>query len=170
MIRKCKPYKGKSEYSTGVKLRKGLPVTEVEMEAFRLSKRSQPSYKKLKRVNLTSLDRRAKRLLYNAESRAKKIGVPFDLTFEWLLPKLQAGKCDVTGIAFDFESAATAKNKYAPSLDREDPAKGYTKTNVRLVVWIYNSAKGENTHNELLEFAQILVSTNIAVTANASNL
>ena len=164
-----KPYKGNSEYSTGVKLRKGLPVTEEEMVAFRLAKRSQPSYQKSKRTNLTSLDRRAKRLLYNAEDRAKKIGVPFDLTLEWLLPKLQNGRCEVTGIAFDLEPARTAKNKYAPSLDRENPAQGYTKTNVRLVVWIYNSAKGENTHNELLEFAQILVSANTAIIANASS-
>jgi hypothetical protein len=105
-----------------------------------------------------SVEGRSSILIYSATRRALQEGYEFGLTVEWVASKLQKGTCEATGIPFDLSpSNETIRNKYAPSLDRIDNTKGYTEDNVRLVVWMYNVAKNEYSHEDLLAFAKQLI-------------
>lgn len=80
--------------------------------------------------------------LQAARSRSKRKGVPFDLTFDWLLAtaKQQDFRCKLTGIEFYATPPHRGKvNPYAPSLDRIEPAKGYVTSNVRIVLRAVNT-------------------------------
>lgn len=95
-------------------------------------------------------------MLADAKYRAKNTGVAFTLTKEWLLPKVEAGVCEATGLTFCFNG--THRNKaWSPSLDRINPLMGYTPDNVQVVVWMYNAAKGTATTEDVLTMARALV-------------
>jgi len=83
-------------------------------------------------------------LLYeNALGRAKKRGLEFTLTREFIrqLFEEQECKCSLTGISFDYARPTVGTfNPYSPSLDRIDNCKGYTPDNVRLVLTCVNLA------------------------------
>jgi hypothetical protein len=82
----------------------------------------------------------------------------FDVTVEWIEEKLRDGVCEVTGIPFDFGKHSTySKNPFAPSIDRKDSTKGYTKDNVRIVLWQVNLMRGEMTDEEVLEICKAVV-------------
>ena len=103
---------------------------------------------------------RAKRIATYARTRAKKLGVPFDLDVEFLIERFQVGACEVTGIPFVFSGGDGGSKKvhpYSPSLDRIEPSKGYTKGNVRVVTYIYNIARSEYSDEQVLAFARALV-------------
>lgn len=79
-----------------------------------------------------------------ANSRNKKMGYSEeftlgDLTFLW---NKCEGKCAVSGLEFFFAKIGDgqAQRPFAPSLDRIDPAKPYTRENVRVVVQVANFA------------------------------
>lgn len=95
---------------------------------------------------------RAIQMLIGARKRAKDKGIPFDLTPEWLEPKIDAGVCEMTGISFDMGKPPEGKvtNPYAPSIDQIIPSAGYTMDNCRLVTWAYNKDKGDGTDRETL--------------------
>lgn len=99
----------------------------------------------------------------SAKRTAKTLGVAFDLTKDWILEKLKNGNCEITGLPFDLSNRGTGKKgaanvqKYAPSLDRKDPTGGYTKDNVRLVVWMYNVGKHNYSHEDFVVFARALI-------------
>ena len=87
---------------------------------------------------------RASKLLYAAKQRAKRKGMLFDLDKKWILKKLKKRVCEYSGLKLELEKN---KNGYhhslnAPSLDRKDSRKGYTRRNTFLVAWCINSAKG----------------------------
>ena len=98
-----------------------------------------------------TLPKRAKVLFHNASNRSKSKGVPFDLDEEWVLEKLSSGVCEVTNVPFDYTNKT-----FAPSMDRVEPSKGYTKDNTKVVIWIYNSAKGVGTHEDVMKLARAL--------------
>jgi hypothetical protein len=132
-----------------------LPVSET----YRKRANHQSIYWK---ARAQTIEGRALRLLNSAKVRSKKDLLAYDLTPEWLIEKLTSGHCEVSGIKFDLLlSQTTSKNKYAPSLDRIDPSKGYTKANTRCVVWMYNSCKSEYSDGEVLEFARALLKTDL---------
>ena len=62
----------------------------------------------------------------------------FDLTLEYVhhLFDVQAGRCAITGIAFD-----TSRSYLCPSIDADVPWDGHTKSNCQLVLRIINYAK-----------------------------
>ena len=94
-----------------------------------------------------------------AKNRAAEKNVPFDLTHEYLIQLWDEnlGCCAVTGRLFDLEkSTEHSVNINAPSIDRIVPSKGYTKGNVRLVVYILNCAMGEYGLDELRNLAKDL--------------
>lgn len=107
----------------------------------------------------SSPEGRTTNLLNNGRQRAKQKFLDFDLDFAWLLEKIKKGICEVTGIPFDLqETTGSGKNRaFTPSLDRINPNKGYTKDNVQVVCWIYNAAKGVNSHADVLKMASSLV-------------
>jgi hypothetical protein len=100
-------------------------------------------------------------LVSRAKSKCKKLGLPFDLDKEYLveLNKSQGGKCSKTGIEFQLRPAEGYGDAapWTPSLDQLDPGKGYTKTNIQLVCFMYNVCKGVWTNNEVSYFAKALL-------------
>src|ERR1700730_5062047 len=85
-------------------------------------------------------NRRATILRDHAHSRAKKRNLEFDLSWEWVLAELNRGTCAVTGIPFDLNGGpgSDVHNKFAPTIDRIDPDRGYTKDNCQVVIYAYN--------------------------------
>lgn len=81
---------------------------------------------------------RAKKLVRMAAARAKKAGVPYDLDWQWLHEKLLCGHCEATGLELQIGKGISP---WAPSLDRIEGSKGYVKSNVRVVVYVFNMAK-----------------------------
>jgi hypothetical protein len=80
-----------------------------------------------------------------ANRRAKKKNIPFDLTKEWIIFKLEEQNycCALTHIQLVVEQTENYLNPYMPSLDRIDSTKGYTKDNVRIVCAAINLALNE---------------------------
>lgn len=66
-------------------------------------------------------------------------------------------KCELTGIPFGFcpEKIGTGRfyNLWAPSIDRIDPTRGYTKDNVRRVAMKVNLMLGEHGDEVLYKVA-----------------
>jgi len=83
---------------------------------------------------------RARNMLGTARGRALQKNRPYDLTTGWLEPKLETGKCELSGLDFDLggPAAGMSRNPYAPSIDRIDSGKGYTKDNCRVVLLAVN--------------------------------
>lgn len=100
---------------------------------------------------------RAVSLVCDAKNRAKKKGVCFALTAADIEAKIAAGVCAVTGLPLDLASTPRERSPFVPSLDRIDPSIGYTPQNVQVVVWIYNAAKGDWSHDAVLKLARALV-------------
>lgn len=80
-----------------------------------------------------------------ARQRARRHGLPSDddlVDFAGALFHAQHGRCALTGLSFDLREVGTgqAKRPFAPSLDRIEGDKGYTKDNVRLVCQAVNFA------------------------------
>ncbi len=112
---------------------------------------------------------RAKQLWSEAKRRASRDNIEFSLNLDKIEEKVLCGKCEVSGISFDFSPATiSSTNKYAPSLDRTDSNKGYSEENVKVVVWIYNRAKGDFSSQDVLEFAGRLIDAAHHVTYAAS--
>ena len=106
-----------------------------------------------------SIERRAYVVWKRAKDRAAKRSIVFDLPQETVATWLRAGKCAATGLVLDMKFAAKKLNPLAPSLDRIDPAYGYTPKNTRMVCWIFNRAKGDGTDADV----QLLVEALYAV-------
>lgn len=88
---------------------------------------------------------RVTNLFNSSKSRSKMLGVDFSLTREWIAERLERGHCAVTGLQFVLETGGGKghrTNSFSPSVDRIKQDGGYTQDNCRLVVWIYNRARG----------------------------
>ena len=82
------------------------------------------------------------RAFRRARRRASSRGIPFDIDMDWLLAEAesQGFRCGLTGIPFYAKhKSKCAKNPFAPSMDQILPSGGYTKSNVRLVVFAINA-------------------------------
>ena len=79
--------------------------------------------------------------LQSAKRRAKKDGMVFELDNKFItsLWEKQDGKCAKTGV----EMGRIGDKWLAPSIDRIDNSKGYTKDNVQWTCWRYNDAKAD---------------------------
>lgn len=87
-------------------------------------------------------------LLHDAARRR-----PVSITREWLLERLERGVCEATGLPFSFAPMEDGRhqNPFAPSLDRCDPKGDYTPGNTRLVIFAYNTAKGQMQASQAFE-------------------
>ena len=81
--------------------------------------------------------------LRRVKFRAKARGLAYDLTDnkEWLRAKFN-GVCELTGIPFDRTVGRGKGNTQwnAPSIDRIKASEGYTRDNVRVILWCLNAA------------------------------
>lgn len=97
--------------------------------------------------------RRSKMICKGVQLRCKQRGIDFDLTPEFVESRLRSG-CERTGIQFDF---AGGRGPFSPSVDRVRPGEGYTQDNVQIVVWCYNAAKGDWSHDDVVRMAKAVL-------------
>ncbi len=106
-------------------------------------------------------ERKTKTVAYfmrETKNRAAKQKVPFALTEEMLQEMLAPMVCSATGIPLSWEwDGDSRSNPWAPSIDRQVAADGYVPGNVRIVCWIYNSAKLDWPEGLVLAMARALV-------------
>ena len=77
---------------------------------------------------------RASSLWRSARNRAKKAGLPFTITREWVAERVERGVSELTGMPIVLEAHEWYQvHPSAPSLDRIDSSKGYTPENTMLV-------------------------------------
>lgn len=104
-------------------------------------------YKETKYAYYKSKAGRIAELCRGAERRAKDKQIPIDITKEFVkeLWEKQNNKCALTKIEFQIPQERTGgkASPFAPSIDRIDCDKGYTKDNVRLVCIAINYALNE---------------------------
>lgn len=85
-------------------------------------------------------------MLYAAKLRAKKRGVPFDLTYE----DIQPGEgCPCCGTRYDY----AAGHRFRPSMDRLIPERGYVRDNIVFVCTRCNQRKNDMTPREMYAIA-----------------
>lgn len=149
----CKPCE--MEYNRSPKAREAK--RRHAMKDHRENRAEKLAYKAKYRASVKG---RALQLRDNAKVRAERLGVPFDLTREWLEGKL-AGSCELTGRCFDLSipPAGVRANPNAPSLDRLDSRGGYVVGNVRVVTVHANVARNEFSDAELLSLAHDIIRT-----------
>lgn len=93
-------------------------------------------------------------LLQSCRQNARKRGGQLcDLTLEQMKELCAPMVCSVTGIKL-----AWGGGPWAPSIDRRDNGEGYTRSNVRLTCWAYNSMRGEWDDETVLTVALSLAS------------
>ncbi len=95
-----------------------------------------------------------KYILRSIKSRAKKLGVEFDLTVE----DIQGVKvCPILGVELERGGLFTKDN--SPSVDRLIPTKGYTRDNVQIISDKANRMKNNASPEELERFATWVLNT-----------
>lgn len=83
-------------------------------------------------------------LLRHAKHRSEKRQIAFDLDKEWIEEKIKKGKCELSNLNFDLKNSDDLQfNPFAPSIDKIDPKKGYTKNNCRVVLVCVNFGIGQ---------------------------
>lgn len=89
------------------------------------------------------------RMWAQAKARAKKAALPFDLDWRDItIPE----QCPILGIPLIASHKRVHGNN--PSLDRLEPAKGYTKDNTWVISWRANHIKGDANAWELAHIAE----------------
>lgn len=101
---------------------------------------------------------RAAKMVGEIKRRCKENGMPFSITSKDLLPALERGKCEATGMDLDFKGVAAP---FMPSVDRIDPQKGYEPGNVRIVVLMFNLAKRNWTDGDVRKMALALAGSGV---------
>lgn len=112
-----------------------------EENAQKLSEEDRKKFEK----HYVTIKGRATVMLHNARKRAKNNGVECTITKQWIIDKLSAGVCEVTGIPFKLVingGRGHNNNSFAPSIDRIDQKGNYTPENCKVTSWIYNRARG----------------------------
>ena len=94
-----------------------------------------------RRRQRNSPEKRAQVMRQGVKDEAKRKGVQFDLSLAWFQVRLDAGICEMTGMAFDFEKTGTGRTAHnAPSIDRVVHGGDYTVANCRMVLFALNRA------------------------------
>ena len=88
-----------------------------------------------------------------AKARARNKNLEFSLVLKEIEDIIYQGSCQVTGLPFDL---SPGKGPRSPSIDRIDPTKGYIPENCQIVVWIYNAAKNQWSHEDVAMMSRAL--------------
>lgn len=127
----------------------------LKINADRL-RREKPEENRL-RVLRWKLNNYAKYLYTKTRNRALHKGIEFSISLKWVEKRLNANKCEVTGLTFQTNGLNSSKSHpFQPSIDRKDITKGYTVKNSRVVCAIYNYAKHTYTHEDVVKLAMSL--------------
>lgn len=97
-----------------------------------------------------------KALIKSARERAKKKGVPFDLTEAWA-KSIWTGRCSITGIEFKLGLNGCGPKTFSPSIDRIVPSLGYVPDNCRFVIWAVNAFKYDGTDEDMYAIAEAIL-------------
>lgn len=97
---------------------------------------------------------RASRLISDARKKHRKKNNDFDITVDDISCAIQNGKCAATGLQFNLNAPFSPMT---PSLDQIIPSIGYTRSNTQVVSLIYNLAKGNWTHADVITLAKCLL-------------
>lgn len=102
-------------------------------------------------------------VLARTKHKAKKEGKTFNLDLAWIKQELAKGKCSVTNMPLVKPTYRPGKRgsqgAWSPSIDRIDNSKGYTKSNCRIVVWMYNLAKNNYGDRDIVKMSIALATT-----------
>lgn len=111
-----------------------------------------------KKLYRTSPEHRVTQMFRAAKSRAKAMGVAFEIQLEDVLHRvLQHGHCEATGLPFDMSPGSSSKRgALTPSLDQIRPRGGYTPENTQIVCWAYNLMRSNFDDGELKRFLKAL--------------
>ena len=106
--------------------------------------------------------KRAVTMWRGARDRALARGLEFTITQERVLYALNLGFCEVTGLQFELRSGGHFdRNALGPTIDRIDSKRGYTEDNVQIVCLIYNLAKSNWNHDEVMLMVEALSAVKI---------
>jgi hypothetical protein len=87
--------------------------------------------------------------LSSAKVRARKLGLPYNLSLEWAREKW-TGKCELTGLLFvQSNPGKPGPQPFSPSIDRIDCRRGYTTDNCRFLLVCVNAFKGQISDVEM---------------------
>jgi len=103
-------------------------------------------------------------MVMNAQYRAAKKGIPFDLTPEDVvgLFNKQAGLCYWFKVPMQWRDDVGPRNPMIPTIDRIDNRRGYVISNCVLACWGANAAKGScdlDSWDEFLGFLRMALGT-----------
>lgn len=97
---------------------------------------------------------RAKYIFNNAKRRALDRNETFSVTLIRIQFAIMLGECERTGIKFclklPYDGMKT--NPFAPSIDKIDPNKSYSDSNIQIVLWCYNMGKQQLNRDEYEDF------------------
>lgn len=96
------------------------------------------------------------KLLSGARERAKRKGIPYDLTNEWAANRW-TGNCELTNIPFRLGLLASGPKFFSPSIDRIVPSLGYTQSNCRFILWSVNAMKYNGTDDDVIMLARLIL-------------
>ena len=105
----------------------------------------------LKKANDRYRKENIQALMNGAKRRAKINGLEFDLTLDFLKERW-IGRCELSGIPFE-KNITRKQQPYRPSIDRIDNNKGYTKDNIRIILWDLNRAINDSGLDTYLNIA-----------------
>lgn len=96
------------------------------------------------------LDKSHMYTFWQVRARAKKLGLPFDITPEDCIPP---EVCPILGIPLFRNHGENKPSANSPSLDRIVPSEGYVKGNVQVISQRANIMKNDASIEELRRFA-----------------
>ena len=105
-----------------------------------------------------TIEQKLRRMLGLSKQRAKKKGFDFDLTYLWLRTNLPE-RCPKCNLPFSFDTSIKM-NPLAPSIQRINPSKGYTKDNCIITSWIYNCGLNVFTEKVLYTICKSYLNNN----------
>lgn len=95
-------------------------------------------------------------MLRSAKHRAKRQGIPFDLTLaDIVIPEI----CPVLGVPLVCNAGTGSAKQDSPSLDKIVPELGYVKGNIQVVSYLANVMKHDATPEQLILFAEWVLKT-----------
>ncbi len=90
-------------------------------------------------------------MLWQVKTRAKKKGIPFDLSHDDIkIPEC----CPILGVTLEISNEHSSEN--SPSVDRIIPSRGYVRGNIQIISHKANSIKNNATADELQKVASYI--------------